>query len=55
MIPDERDWKKELQEMKKRTGDFNVTNYVHILTEQEKVTFGKIINKIPESKRVYIQ
>lgn len=54
-IPDERDLKKEIQEIKKRTGDFNINNYVHILTDYEKLRYNKIIKKVPEDKRVYIQ
>ena len=53
-IPDERDWRKEIQEIKKRTGDFNINNYIHVLTEYERIKYKKIIKKIPEDKRVYI-
>lgn len=53
-IPDERDWKKELEDIKKKTGDFNITNYIHVLSDYEKLTFERIIKKIPEDKRVYI-
>jgi hypothetical protein len=42
-------------EMKKRTGDFNINNYVHILTDEEKITYERVIKKIPENRRVYIQ
>ena len=54
-IPDERDWKKEIQEIKKRTGDFNINNYLHILSDFERIKFNRIVKKIPEDKRVYIQ
>ena len=53
-VPDERNWKKEIKEIKKRTGDFNITNYVNILSDYEKHVFNKIIKKVPEDKRVYI-
>lgn len=54
-VPDERDWKKEIRDIKKRTGDFNITNYIHVLNDYEKKNYENIIKKIPEDKRVYIQ
>lgn len=53
-IPDERDWKLEINKIKSRTGDFNITNYVHILNDYDKRVFNNIIKKIPEERRVYI-
>lgn len=53
-IPDERDWKLEINKIKSRTGDFNITNYVHILNDFDKRVFNNIIKKIPEDRRVYI-
>ena len=53
-VPDERDWKKDIQNLRKVAGEFNITNYVHILTEQEKKTYDKVIRKVPEANRVYI-
>ena len=54
-VPEERDWRREIQVIKKRTGDFNVNNYTHILTEEERTAFQKIIRKIEPDQRVYIQ
>lgn len=54
-VPEERDWKREIQVLKQRTGDFNINNYVHILSEEEKTNYQKIIRKIDPKKRVYIQ
>jgi hypothetical protein len=42
-IPDERDWKGEIDSIKKRTGDFNINNYTHILSEEERRTYNRII------------
>lgn len=53
-IPDERDWKLEINKIKSRTGDFNITHYVHILNDYDKRVFNNIIKKIPEERRVYI-
>ena len=54
-VPDERDYKQQIKEIKKRTGDFNIKNYIHILSEFDRKNYENIIKKIPEDKRVYIQ
>jgi len=54
-VPEERDWRKDIQQLKKRTGDFNINNYFFICSEEEKNTYHKIIAKIPSDNRVYIQ
>ncbi|CDW81936.1 duf1765 domain containing protein [Stylonychia lemnae] len=54
-VPEERDWKKDVEQLKRRTGDFNIKNYIHVLTEEEQANYNKIIQKIPETNRIYIQ
>lgn len=54
-IPDEKDWKHEIDVLQQKTGYFNVNNYTHILSEEEKKSYDKIIQKIPVDRRVYIQ
>ena len=54
-VPEERDWKGEIKTLNKKTGDFNIKNYIHILSEEEKTNYLKIIDKIPEANRVYMQ
>lgn len=55
-IPDERNWKKDVENLKKDVGDFNITNYVKkVLNEEEQARFNKIMAKIPQPNRVYIQ
>jgi len=55
IVPEERDYSKDLNDLRTKTGDFNIKNYIHILTEEERKTYTKIIEKIPEANRVYIQ
>ena len=48
-------FKRAIQDIKKRTaGDFNINHYIHILSENERIIYEKIIKKIPEERRVYI-
>jgi hypothetical protein len=54
-VPMERDWKLDVHNLKMRTGEFNINNYVHILSEEEKESYKKVIAKIPPENRVYIQ
>lgn len=46
-VPMEKDWKQDIVHLKSKTGEFNINNYVHILTEDEKETYKKVIAKIP--------
>lgn len=54
-VPEERDWKRDIQTLKKRTGDFNINNYFHVLSEEERATYERIIQKVPQDNRVYMQ
>ena len=54
-IPDEKDYKDEIAQIKKRTGEFNITHYTFILSKEEKDVFDKIMAKVPADRRVYIQ
>lgn len=54
-IPDEKDWKHEIDVLQNKTGYFNINNYTHILSEEERKAYDKIISKIPIDRRVYIQ
>lgn len=54
-IPDERDWKKDLHELRLQVADFNLVNYSYVLSEGERFIFDKVIKKIPEQCRVYMQ
>ena len=53
-VPDEKDWRGEIAQLKTRTGEFNIQNYVSVLNEHDKKLFEKIVNKVPVDKRVYI-
>ena len=35
-IPEERDWKQEIKVLKKKTGEFNINNYAHVLKPEEQ-------------------
>ena len=54
-VPEEKDWKGEIKVLKKKTGDFNINNYSHVLSPEEKVLYQKVVAKIPEANRVYMQ
>ena len=38
-VPEEKDWKSEIKQLKKKTGDFNINNYSHVLSPEEKVIY----------------
>ena len=54
-VPDEKDWRKEVEPLKHKVGDFNLNYYLHVLSQEEKKLYDKIIVKIPTINRVYIQ
>lgn len=54
-VPEEKDWRNEVKVLKKRTGDFNIANYIHILKPDEQIKFQKVLAKVPEPNRVYMQ
>ena len=55
-IPDERDWHKDVTNLKQTVGEFNINNYVKkVLTKEEQLVYNKICAKIPPSSRVYMQ
>jgi hypothetical protein len=48
-IPDERDWKREVQNLREHTLEFNIDKYLKIvLTKPEQAKYQKIIAKIPK-------
>ncbi len=54
-IPDERDWRKEVEHLRQTVGEFNINNYVKkVLDKDEQVSFSRICAKIPEPTRVYM-
>jgi hypothetical protein len=34
-VPDERDWRIDVANLKKKVGDFNINNYIHVLSEED--------------------
>ena len=55
-IPDERDWKREVQNLREHTLEFNIDRYLKIvLTKTEQETFKRIAGKIPKENQVYMQ
>ena len=42
-VPDERDWKRDIAFLKSKVGDFNINNYTHILSEEERLIYEKIV------------
>ncbi len=55
-IPDERDWRRDVQHLRQKIGEFNINNYVKkVLTEEEQARYNKICQKIPAQSRVYMQ
>jgi hypothetical protein len=53
-IPDEWDWKEKMDELNKRTEDFNINHYIHVMSEEEKTFYLKIVKKVPEDKIIYM-
>ena len=54
-VPDERDWKRDVEMLMNRVGDFNIGNFVKkVLSEDEQALYWKIMKKIPVANQVYI-
>jgi len=53
-IPEEINWRQEIDKLHDRTGQFNVMNYLHVLSEDERKALQKVLAKVPQDNKIYI-